>query len=167
MIRDTTKPVIHFSTEAPLWDPNFLLPGRNCFALRSCPCIIIFPVLSLLFLSFYCNFTQQYRYLASLPRLTSRCVLLSSIWSLLLSLTTAARPIYSRCRLIPEKVSATAQTNHSNAARYTVTCKYVQSTQRETEGAHTNSLLSIHTWGDEQSQEIISSSPRWAFNLHS
>lgn len=74
-------------------------------------------------------------------------------------------PIYSRCRFIPEKVSATAQTNHSNTDRYTVTCKYVQSTQRETEGAHTNSLFSIHNW--EQSQEIISSSPRWAFNLHS
>lgn len=51
MIRETTKPVIHLRTKAPLWDSNFLLPGRNCLALHSCPCIIVFYIFSLLFLS--------------------------------------------------------------------------------------------------------------------
>lgn len=36
-----------------------------------------------------------------------------------------------RCRLIPEKLSATAQTNHGNTDGYTVTCsKYAQYTQQ-------------------------------------
>lgn len=132
MIRDTTKPVIHSSTEAPLWDPNFLLPGRNCFALHSRPCIIIYSR------CYLCSSSHSPAILPSSAATSQAavdwradvCYYHPSDPFSSASLQPA-RPIYSRCRLIPEKVGATAQTNHSNAARYTVTCKYVQTTQRE------------------------------------
>lgn len=84
MIRETTKPAIHLRTKAPLWDSNFLAPGRNCLALYSCPRIIIFYIFSLILLLS-----------AARPNvsLTSRRVLLSYVSSLLLSLTTIGYPI--------------------------------------------------------------------------
>lgn len=129
MIRETTTAVIHLSTEAPLWDSNFLLLGRNCFALHSCPCIIIFPVLSPPWL-IQLHFIQQYL-AGRRDRLAGVRYYHPSDHS---SSASLQQVVQYRCQFIPEKLSATAQTNHGNTCGYTVTgITYVQYTQQETE----------------------------------
>lgn len=142
IIRETTKPVIHLRTKAPLWDSNFLLPGRNCLALHSCPSIIIFYIFSLLFLS---SVIQQHD--LTCPCLTSRCALLSHY------LIPASQPHYNWTSNIGADSS---QRNSLQQHKQTMAAqhgKYVQYTHQETEFAQINSYVvsvsvsqcSVHT----------------------
>lgn len=143
MIRETTKPVIHLRTKAPLWDSNFLLPGRNCLALHSCPCIIIFYIFSRLFLS---SVIQQCD--LTCPCLTSRCALLSYY------LIPASQPHYNwTSNKGPRETHR--QHKQTMAAQHG---KCVQYTRQETEIAQINSSVtsvSVTVLSIPQSQESI------------